>query len=93
MRASVLRAVAHVRRVLAEVEVFAEAFGLRACALRAGLDDIRPALRGLARRARRVLHALAYVVPIVQLARLAPRGLAPLLKLVSVVSHKFSSEG
>jgi hypothetical protein len=71
--------------VLAEVEVFADALGLGARLLRAGLDDVRAALRRLARHARALLDALAYVVLLVQVARLAPRRLAPLLKPVPVV--------
>src|SRR5205085_459915 len=71
----------------AEVVVLAQAFGLRAGALSAALDGLRAAPRRAARRPRALFYALAYVVPLVQLARLAPRGLAPLVKLVTVVSH------
>ena len=76
--------------VLAEVQVLADALGLGARPLGARLDGVGPALGGLARDARALLDALADVVLLVQVARLAPRRLAPLVKPVPVVSHKFS---
>jgi hypothetical protein len=81
---------AHVLGALAEVEVFAEAFGFGARALGHPLGLLGPAARRLARRPRALLDALADAVLLVQLARLTPRRLAPFLKPVLVISHSNS---
>jgi hypothetical protein len=93
VRARLLRSLAHVLRVFFQVVVLAHALGFGARALGTVLDGPGSAPRRLARHTRTFLDALAYLVLLVQLARLAPRGIAPLVKPVTVVSHNCSSKG
>src|SRR2546423_2107759 len=84
------RVSAHFVGVLAHLKLFAQTLGFSACALCSLGHARRPFARRRFGRPRALLDAILDLILLVQLARLASRRLAPLVKFVLIIGHATS---
>src|SRR2546423_1187962 len=81
------RVFAHFVGMLAHLKLFAQTLSFSACALRFLGHACRPFARRRFSRPRALLDAILDLILLVQLARLASRRLAPLVKFVLIIGH------